>query len=73
MNKYTWKVINYPSKLDDWKTFEKINPTFALNILYTKEKEILPAYISKHNSVHEKQITMLMIPDEKKINSIILQ
>ena len=58
MNKYIWKVINYPSKLDDWKTFEKFNPTFALNILYTKEKEKFPAYISKHNSVHEKQITM---------------
>ena len=31
------------------KKFEKNNPTIALNILYTKEKEILPAYISKHN------------------------
>ena len=43
------KGINYPSKIDDWKTFEKNNPITALNILYIKEKEIHPAYISKHN------------------------
>ena len=38
INKYNSKGINYPSKLDDWKTFEKNNPTIALNILYIKEK-----------------------------------
>ena len=32
-NKYNWKGINYPSKIDDWKIFEKSNPTIALNIL----------------------------------------
>ena len=48
-NKYKWKLINYPSKIDDWKTFEKNNPTIALNILFIKEKEIRPAYISKIN------------------------
>ena len=48
------KVINYPSKLDDWKTFEKdIQPT-VVNILYIKEKEIYPAYNSKINSNCEK-------------------
>ena len=51
--------INYSSKFDDWKRFEKNNPTIALNILYTKEKEILPAYISKHNWTFEKQINCL--------------
>ena len=65
INKYDWKGINYPSKIDDWKTFEKHNPTIPLNILYIKEKEILPAYISKHNSTHEKKI-LLMIPNEEK-------
>ena len=50
INKYNWKGINYPSKIDDWKTFEKNNLTIALNILYIKEKEIYPAYIPKHNS-----------------------
>ena len=28
------KGMNYPSKIGDWKTFEKNNPTIALNILY---------------------------------------
>ena len=47
LNKYKWKGINYASKTDDWKTFEKNNPTIVFNILYIKEKEIRPAYISK--------------------------
>ena len=38
--------------------FVKNNPTIALDILYTKEKEILPAYISKPNSTCEKQIIL---------------
>ena len=41
INKYNWKGMSYPSKIDDWKIFE----TMALNVLYIKEKEILPAYI----------------------------
>ena len=61
MNKYKWKGINYSSKLDDWKTFEKNNPVIALKILYIKEKEICPAYISKNNLECEK-----LIPNEKK-------
>ena len=66
MNKYNWKGIYYPSKIDDWKTFEKNNPTIALNILLIKEKEIYPACISKRNSTCEKQIILLMIPNEEK-------
>ena len=27
INKYNWKGINYPSKIDDLKTFEKNNLT----------------------------------------------
>ena len=46
--------------------FEKNDPTIALNIFYIKEKEILPAYISKHNSTRKKQIILLMIPNEEK-------
>ena len=34
--------------------------------MYTKEKEILPGYISKHNSTREKQIVLLMIPNKKE-------
>ena len=35
--------------------FEKSNPTVALTILYTKGKEILPPFISKHNSICGKK------------------
>ena len=58
--------MNYPSKIDDSKTFEQNNPTTALNILYIKEKEIWPAYISKINSNCEKQIILLMIQNKEK-------
>ena len=54
ISKYSCKEINYPAKIDGWKTFEKNNLTIALNILYIKEKEISPAYILKHNSTREK-------------------
>ena len=47
--------------MEDWKAFEKNNPTVALNILYIKGKEICPTYISNHNSTLEKQIILLMI------------
>ena len=30
--RYNWKGINYLSKIDDWKTFERNNPTITLNI-----------------------------------------
>ena len=66
INKYNWKGISYPTKIDDWRTFEKIGPTIALNILYTKEKEICSAYISKMSSNWEKQIILLMISNEEK-------
>ena len=29
-NKYNWKGTNYLSKIDDWKTYEKNNPTMLL-------------------------------------------
>ena len=66
INKYYQKGINYLTKLDDWKRFEKNNLTIALNILYIKEKAILPAYISKQNSSREKPIILLMVPNKEK-------
>ena len=42
-----WEGINFPSKIEGWKIFEKNNSTIALNDLYIKGKEICPAYISK--------------------------
>ena len=38
----------------------------TLNILYSKEKEICQAYISKANSNCENQIVLLMIPNKLK-------
>ena len=66
INKCKRKGINYSQKIDNWKTFEKNNPTIALNILYIKEREICPAYISKINSNCKKQIILSMIPNEEK-------
>ena len=39
INTYKCKEINYHSRKDDWKIFEKHNPTFPLNIFYIKEKQ----------------------------------
>ena len=58
--------MTYPSKIDDWKLFEKSNPTITLNVLYIKERDMHPAYITKINSSCEKQIIFLMIPNEEK-------
>ena len=66
INKYNWKGINYPLKIDDSKTFEKNNPIIALNILYIKEKEKCSTYISKFNWNCEKQITILIIQNKEK-------
>ena len=66
INKCNWTGIKYPSKINDWKTFDKNNPTITHSILYIKEKEICPTYISKHNSTREKQIILLMVPNEEE-------
>ena len=58
--------MNYSSKIGDLETFERDSPTIAFIILCIKEKEIRPTYISKHNLTHEKQIILLMIPNEEK-------
>ena len=48
INKYNWKGINYPSKIDDWKMFEKNNPTSPLNILYIKLKRNMSSLYFKN-------------------------
>ena len=60
------KGISYPSKIEDWKRFEKNNPAIPINILYMEEKEVFPGYISKIKSNCEKHIILLMIPNEEK-------
>ena len=56
INKYNWNGIKYPSKIYDWKTVVKNNPTIAFNILYIREKEIYPGCISKHKKKCEKPV-----------------
>ena len=66
INKCDWEGINFPSEKDDWKTFEKNNVTTALNVFYAKKEKIYPAYLSKNNSNHEKQVILLIIPNGEK-------
>ena len=40
INKRNWDGIKHPSKINDWKTFEKNNPAIALNVLYIRETGI---------------------------------
>ena len=44
----------------------KNNVTIALNVLYAEKEKIYPAYVSKHNSNREKQVTLLMISNGEK-------
>ena len=69
INKYNWEGINFPSEEDDWKKFEKNNVTVALNVSYAKEEKIYPAYVSKDNSFHAKQVILLMISNGEKCKS----
>ena len=66
INKYNWNGIKYLTKVDDWKTFEKNILAITLIILYIKQKEIYSACVSKHNPTREKQIILLIIPNEEK-------
>lgn len=54
VNKYNRDKIQYPSKINDCKTFEKNNSTIVLNDLYIKEMEICPGYISNNKVKREK-------------------
>ena len=70
INKYMWNGIKSSSKIDDWKTFEKNNPTLLL-MFYILKKKIYNINIIKNvlifqNSAHEKQIILIMIPNKKK-------
>ena len=37
INDYNLEGISHPSKIEDWKRFQKNNLTIALNILYIKK------------------------------------
>ena len=62
-NKYKWQGINYPSEKNNLEKIRKNNLEITLNVLYTKNENIYPAIISKHNSNREKHVIPLMIPN----------
>ena len=45
IREYNGKGIIYPSEKDDWRKFEKNNPTIALNILCEKKKNGILSYL----------------------------
>ena len=63
INQYNWKGIKFLSDKEDWKKFEQNNKEIALIILFVphNKKEIEPAYASKYNYKHKKQVILLMI------------
>ena len=64
LSKYKWEGISYLKK-DNWKKGERNNVTIALNVLYNKKEKINPGYVSKNSLCHEKQVIVLMIPNEE--------
>ena len=58
--------IKYPSKIDNWKTFEENYNTIAFNVLYIKEMEICTAHISKINSNCAKKKKKNLYNDPKQ-------
>ena len=50
---------------EDWKKFEQNNKEIALNILFVphNKKEVEPAYASKYNYKHKRQVILLTITD----------
>ena len=40
--------MKHPSKIDDWKTFEKNNSIIALNVLYNKKTGNMPCVYFKN-------------------------
>ena len=45
------------------------NLAIAFNVFYAKKEKMYPAYVSKHNSDHEKQVIIVMIPNREGRNA----
>ena len=63
IKKCNWKAIDYPSGINYQKKFEKNNSKIAVKVFYVEKMNMHPTYISNHNSNHENQIILLMIPN----------
>ena len=62
------KGIKYPSEKNERRKFQKHNLAITLNVLHAKREKLNPVYVSKHNSNREKQVILLMIPNEEKLH-----
>ena len=52
-----------PSEKHDCKILRKVIKQLPSMFRMLEKKKIYPAYVSKHNSNHEKQVIILMIPN----------
>ena len=61
IDQYNWEGIDFPSRIKDWKKFERNNKTIALNILFIPHdtKTINLAYKPKYNRKRENQVVLL--------------
>ena len=50
------KKFHQKKMISKKKKNEKNNVTIALNVLYAKKGKIYPAYVSRNNSNHKKQV-----------------
>ena len=68
IDQYNLKEIDFPANKKDWKKFELINKSVALNILYVPDntEKIRHAYKSKYNLERENQVILLLISDGEK-------
>ena len=68
IDKYSWKDINVPAGIKDWKKFEQNNKTISLNILYEdpNTKTINLTNKQKYNRKRKDQVVLLMISDDEQ-------
>ena len=68
INQYNWKAKSFPSHKKPWKKFESNNKSIALNILLSPYigQKIRQAYISKHHSMRDSKIILLMTINRQK-------
>ena len=72
IDKYSWKGIDFPAGIRDWKNFEENNKDVSINILYVppNTKTINLAYKSKYNRKRKNQVVLLMITNDKQSDKI---
>ena len=66
--KYYWEGIEFPAGIKDWKRFEKISETVALNIVQVPHDEIKITHAckSEYNRKRKNQVVLLMTADDEK-------